>query len=84
MHFLRNEEKEKWIEYYVKRETGGARKRVEDAETTIRQQQEDTEEAGNAVLTTKEPEKIFHSMLVAIGDSLSDIASSDDGADGED
>jgi hypothetical protein len=26
MHFLSNEEKEKWIEDYVERETAGARK----------------------------------------------------------
>jgi hypothetical protein len=31
MHFLSNEEKEKWIEDYVDRDTAGARKRVEDA-----------------------------------------------------
>ena len=30
--FLCNEEKEKWIQDYVERETAGARKRVEDAE----------------------------------------------------
>ena len=36
MHFLSNEEKEKWIEDYVERETAGARKQVEDAEAAIR------------------------------------------------
>ena len=35
-------------------------------------------------LTSREPEKTFEEMLVAIGDSLSDLASSDDGEDGED
>jgi len=35
-------------------------------------------------LTNKEPEKTFEEMMVAIGDSLSDLASSDDGEDGED
>jgi len=35
-------------------------------------------------LTSREPEKTFQEMLVAIGDSLSDLASSDDGEDGED
>ena len=34
-HFLSNEEKEKWIEDYVERETAGARKRVEDAEAAV-------------------------------------------------
>jgi len=33
-------------------------------------------------LTSREPEKTFEEMLVAIGDSLSDLASSDDGEDG--
>jgi len=37
-----------------------------------------------AGLTSREPEKTFEEMLVAIGDSLSDLASSDDGEDGED
>jgi hypothetical protein len=32
---------------------------------------------------SREPAKTFEEMLVAIGDSLSDLASSDDGADGE-
>jgi hypothetical protein len=37
-----------------------------------------------ARLTSREPEKKFQEVLVAIGDSLSDLASSDDGEDGED
>jgi hypothetical protein len=36
-----------------------------------------------AGLTSREPEKTFEEMLVAIGDSLSDLASSNDGEDGE-
>jgi ssDNA-binding replication factor A large subunit len=39
-HFLSNEEKEKWIEDYIKRETAGARKRVEDAEAVVQQEQD--------------------------------------------
>jgi len=35
-------------------------------------------------LTNREPEKTFQEMMVAIRDSLSDLASSDDGEDGED
>jgi hypothetical protein len=35
-------------------------------------------------LTSREPEKTFEEMLVAIGDGLSDLASSDDGENGED
>jgi len=44
-HFLSNEEKEKWIEDYVERETAGARKRVEDAEAAVQQEQDDMTQA---------------------------------------
>jgi len=37
-----------------------------------------------AGLTTRESEKTFEEMMAATGDSLSDLASSDDGEDGED
>jgi hypothetical protein len=40
--------------------------------------------AGIAGLTSKEPERTFEEMLVSIGDSLSHLASSDDGEGGED
>jgi len=81
--FLSNEEKEKWIEDYVERETAGARKRVEDAEAAFQQEQDDMTQAEITGLTSREPEKLFEEMLVAIGDSLSDLATSDDGEDGE-
>jgi len=83
-HFLSNEEKEKCIEDYVERETAGARKRVEDAEAAVQQEQDDMTQAEIARLTSREPEKTFEEMLVAIGDILSDLASSDDGENGED
>jgi len=67
----------------VERETAGARKRVEDAEAAVQQEQDDMTQAESAGLTSREPEKVFEMMLVAIGDSLSDLASSDDGEDGE-
>ena len=82
-HFLSNEEKEKWIEDYVERETTGARKRVEDAEAAVQQEQEDMMNAENAGLKNREPEETFQGMMVAIGDSLGDLASSDDGEDGD-
>jgi len=41
MHLLSNEEKEKWIEDYVERETTVARKRFQDAETAIMQELKD-------------------------------------------
>ena len=39
-HFLSNEEKEKSIEDYLERETTGVRKRVEDAEAAVQQEQD--------------------------------------------
>jgi len=83
-HFLSNEEKEKWIEDFVERETAGARKRVEDAEAAVQQERDDMTHAELAGLTSRKPEKTFEEMLIAIGDSLSDLACSDDGEDGED
>jgi len=83
-HFLNNEEKEKWIEDYVERETGGARKRVEDAEAAVQQEQDDMTHAEITRLTSREPKMTIEEMLVAIGDSLSDLACSEDGEDGED
>jgi len=80
-HFLSNEEREKWIEDFVERETAVARKRVQDAETAIMQ---DMTTAENWGATTGKPETTFEEMLNAIGDNLSDLASSDDEQDGED
>ena len=84
MHFLSNEDKEQWIKDHVERETAVARKRVEDAETVIKQKQEDMSNVEKPGLTTKDPEKTFKQMLNAIEDSLSDFASSDDEEDAED
>jgi len=61
----------------VERETAVARKRIEDAETAITQGQDDMINAEEAGLTTTKPETIFHEMLTAIGDSLSDLVCSD-------
>jgi hypothetical protein len=83
-HFLSNNEKEKWIEDYVEQETAGARKRVEDAEAAVQQEQEDMTHAEIVRLTSRDPEMTCDVMLVAIRDSLSDLVSSDDGEDGED
>jgi hypothetical protein len=41
MHFLSNEEKEKWIENYVERDNAGARKRIQNGEAAIKHEQED-------------------------------------------
>jgi len=83
-HFLSNEEKEKWIEDYVERQTAGARKRVEHTEAVVQQEQDDMTHAKLTGLTSRKPEKTFQEMLVTIADSLSDHASSDDGEDGKD
>jgi len=65
----------------VERETAVARKRVQDAETAIMQDMTTAETGGT---TTGMPETTFEEMLNAIGDSVSDLASSDDEQDGED
>jgi len=84
LNFLRNEEKEKWIEDHVKRDTSGGRKRVRDTETAIQQVQDDLGNAEKAGFTTTKPETIFEGMLNAIGDRLSGLASFDDDEDGAD
>jgi len=66
------------------RETVVARKRVEDAETAMKQKQEDMSNVEKAGLTSREPEKTFEAMLNAIGDSASDLASSNNEKDAED
>jgi len=81
--FSSNEEKVKWIEDYGEREKAGPRKRVEDAEAGIQEEQDDMTHVEIAGLTSREPKKTFQVMLVAIRDSLSDLISSDDGEDGE-
>jgi len=76
--FLCNEEKEKWIEDFVERETAVARKWVQDAETVMMQELKDMTTA------TGNPETTLAEMLNAIGDSLSNLESSNDEQDGED
>jgi len=68
----------------MERETAVARKRVQDAETAIMQELKDLTTADSTGGTTRMPEKMFEEMLKAIGDSLSDLATSDDEQDGED
>jgi len=81
MYFLSNDEKAKWIEDHVERESAGQRKRVEDAEAAVQQQQDDMMHIEIMRVTSQEPGKMFQEMLVAIGDSLSDLACSDVGED---
>jgi hypothetical protein len=80
-HFLSNQEKEKWIEDFVERETAVARNRVQDAETASMQNIMTGETWG---MTTWKPETRIEEMFNAIVDSWSDLACSDDEQDGED
>ena len=50
----------------------------------VQQEEKDTRKAENVGLTDGKPGKIFEEMMVATRDSLSDLASSDDGEDGQD
>ena len=65
------------------RETSVARKRVKDAETAIAHEQEDMRNADESGLTTRKPEQTYNEMLNGIGDSLSNLASSDNEEDGD-
>jgi hypothetical protein len=84
MHFLNKKEKETWIEDTVERETAVARKRVEDAETAVKREQEGIGSAERGRLTARYPGQPVVEMLHTIGVSLSDLASSDNQEDGED
>jgi len=84
MHFLSNEEIEKWIEDYVERETAEGRQRVQDAEIAIMQWLRDMNTAESMGTTTRQPETMFKEMLNAIGDRLSDLACPDNEQYGED
>jgi len=68
----------------VERDTAVPKKQAEDAETAIKQKQDDISNAEKTGLTTTKPGTTFDEMLNAIGDSFSDLASSDDGEDRED
>jgi hypothetical protein len=57
---------------------------VEDAEVPVQQEKEGMKHAAITGLTTREPEKTFEEMMVAIGGSLSDLVDSDVGEDGAD
>ena len=61
-----------------------ATKRVDDAETAIKREQEDMINSENAELTTREPKRTLEEMMIVIGDSLSDLAISDNEEDRDD
>jgi hypothetical protein len=83
-HFLSNEENLKLIEDYVDRETAVVRKRDEDTEGAVQQEQNDMTLDEITGLSSREAETTFEGMLVAIGGSLRNLACSDHGEDGED
>jgi hypothetical protein len=83
-NFLSNEPREKWIEDSVERQTAVARTRVQDAQTAMKQEQENMVNVHKGQSTTTMSEISFQEMLNAIADSLSDLPSSEDEEDGED
>ena len=78
---MSNEDQEKWTEEYVGGATAGTRKRAEDTEGAVQQQQGEIRQAENARLMSREPKKTFWETLAASRDSPSDLTSSDNGAD---
>jgi len=80
-HILRNEEREKWIEDYVERESTVARMRVQDAKTAMMHKHEHLGNVEKGRSTTTKPNITSDEMLNAIGDSLSDLASFKDEED---
>jgi len=84
IHIISNDKKEQWIEASVDRETAVGRKQVDDAETAIKQEQDDMKNAENTGLTTTKPETTFEEMSNNIGDSLSNLAWFKDAEDGDD
>jgi len=83
-YFLSNEETEWWIEDYMDWETAVVRSRVQEAKKVIMQVQEHIRKVENARATTTNPETTFQEMLNEIGDSVSELVSSDNKEDGED
>jgi len=83
MNCLSSKEQENWMNDYVETETTRTRQQVEDAETAITKEQEDTEMAGKTGLPTRKHKSTFHKVFVPIGDSLCDIARSGNGHDEE-
>jgi hypothetical protein len=62
MHCSINEDREKWIEHFVERETAVARNRVQDAITAMMNQHEHMGHIENRQSTTSKPEITFQEM----------------------
>jgi hypothetical protein len=83
-HISRNEEREKLFEDYVERETAVARMRVQDTEKAMMQEQELMGNVEKGRYTTIKHGISFEEMLNAVGDSLSDLANSENEEEGGD
>lgn len=68
----------------MEREITVARKRVKDADTVSKQQHKQIRNAEHTGVTTREAAKMFQEMKIAIGDSLSNLANSNQEEDGDD
>jgi len=69
-HILINEEREEWIEDYVKRETSVARMGVQDADSAMMQEQEHMGDVEHGQSTTAKPDKTFEEMMNVRGSPL--------------
>jgi len=74
-------EKQTWIKDYVDSESTVVTKGVQDAETAMKQELEDLRNAEKARMTNQKPIKPFEQMLNTIGDSVSNLACSDNEQD---
>jgi len=81
--FLSKQGKDQCIENHLDWETAVVRQKVEDAETAIKQELEDMRNAEEAGVTTRKHQTTYEETLNAIGDYLSDLASSDNGNEWE-
>jgi hypothetical protein len=82
-HILDNEEKEKWIEYYVEREIAISRMRVQDPKPVIMENLKDMVTADSGGVTTRQTKTTCEEMLNVIRDSGSIHYSSDNEQNGE-
>jgi hypothetical protein len=82
-HCLSNGQKVKWIEDYLDRGTAMARMRDHHTVTLSMLDQDQMGNVEKGRSTTTKPEITFQEMLNAIGESLSDLTSTEDEQDGE-
>jgi len=73
-HFLSNKQKANWIQDYVWREAGSAKKQLGDAEIEIKQEKEHMSNAEDVVLAPRQPKIAIEEMLNAIRNSVSDLS----------